>query len=229
MSKKQKRDLALITTELHVAMHREVADIIAIGGLLIEARQHLEHGEWLPWLEENFGSSARTATNYMAAAALAKSATISDLKLRPSALYMLGAASPGDDLYTPEAKAAIFQAAETRWISADQARDIAYEVRPPRPEVDDEEADRQFDEAAAARKAELDNILDGQPPELPSAPDTAPYDVIVPPFDAAVATLVHLQTKSLASFTTTTHRPDEIRAVVTFLKEVADALEAALT
>ena len=70
MSKKISRDLKVITKELHAALKREAADIVAIGDLLIEAHAQLEHGEWLPWLAENFGSSVSTADNYMAAAAL---------------------------------------------------------------------------------------------------------------------------------------------------------------
>jgi hypothetical protein len=73
---------------LHAALKREAADIIAIGDLLIEAHNQLDHGEWLPWLAENFGSSVSTADNYMAAARLAaKYPSIGNLRLRPTALY----------------------------------------------------------------------------------------------------------------------------------------------
>jgi hypothetical protein len=62
--------------------------------LLLEAKEQLEHGEWLPWLETYFGKSVRTAQNYMDAARFAiKYATVAHLMLRPTALYVLGANS----------------------------------------------------------------------------------------------------------------------------------------
>jgi hypothetical protein len=36
-----------------------------IGELLIEAKAALEHGQWLPWLNEHFGWDERTAQRYM--------------------------------------------------------------------------------------------------------------------------------------------------------------------
>ena len=58
-------------------------NVIEIGNLLIESRKHLDHGEWQPWLVENFDLSLRTAQNYCAAAeyvarAQSKSATVAD-------------------------------------------------------------------------------------------------------------------------------------------------------
>lgn len=41
----------------------------AAGRLLTEAREQLRHGEWLPWLEEHFSGSIRTAQGYMRLAA----------------------------------------------------------------------------------------------------------------------------------------------------------------
>lgn len=43
-AKKIRRDMALITTELQTALLRQTTDIIAIGGLLIEAQEQLAHG-----------------------------------------------------------------------------------------------------------------------------------------------------------------------------------------
>jgi len=42
---------------------------IAAGDLLIEAKSHLEHGAWLPWLKEYCAVSERTARLYMRLAA----------------------------------------------------------------------------------------------------------------------------------------------------------------
>ncbi len=52
------RNIALITSELDAALKREATGIITIGSLLIEAREQLDYGEWLAWLEEHFGRAA---------------------------------------------------------------------------------------------------------------------------------------------------------------------------
>ena len=57
--RKKRRAIAQIADDLAAALKRESADIIAIGGLLIEAKDSLDHGKWLPWLKTNFGSSDR--------------------------------------------------------------------------------------------------------------------------------------------------------------------------
>jgi hypothetical protein len=40
-------------------------DTIAAGERLIEAKSLIKHGEWLPWLRDKRGMSARTASRYM--------------------------------------------------------------------------------------------------------------------------------------------------------------------
>ena len=199
-------------------------------------KEQLDHGEWLPWLKKNFGSTNKTAENYMNAARFAaKFEIVSNLKLRPTALYRLGREL--DDptgLYNRQAIEAILKAAETRWINADEARAIAKALQPPKPDRAIEEivagpaseaikAERAAAEQAA--RAEIDDIIDGSPPELSPASEPAVRDVILPPFDQAVATLAQLQTKPLGSFVATTHKPDKIRAISIFLQEVADAIE----
>ena len=222
--KKQMRDIELITTELQAALKREATDVIAIGDLLIEAKEQLlDHGEWLPWLKENFASSKSTAENYMNAARFAtKFPAVGNLKLRPSALYRLGQAlNDPTGLYDRKAIKAILKAAETRWINVDEAEAIAKSLQP-EPFVEAIEAVKA--EMAAAEKAEIDEIFDS-PPELPPATENTVHDVILPPFDQAVGVLTHLQTKPLTSFVATTHGLNKIRAVSVFLQEVADAIK----
>ena len=43
-------------------------NILEIGDRLIEAKEMLAHGEFLPWLRDNVGFSERTARNFMTAA-----------------------------------------------------------------------------------------------------------------------------------------------------------------
>jgi hypothetical protein len=204
MSKKINRDLKVTTKELHTALKRETTDIIAIGDLLVEANAQLDHGEWLPWLAENFGSSVSTADNYLAAARLAaKFPTVANLRLRPTALYVLGhdLASPSG-LYDRKAIRAIFSEAKTKWVNAQRAREIALLLQKPKScETIEEMKAKTADETAA--QAETDDILDGPPPELPASPEATVHDVILPPFDQAIKTLANLQTKSLEKFAAT--------------------------
>lgn len=230
MSKKIKRAIEAIAEQLQTVMKREVTDIIAIGDLLLEAKEHfLEHGEWLPWLQENFGSSIRTAENYMAAARFASQfRNVANLKLRPTALYRLGRELDAPiGFYNIIAVKAILKAAESEWINAERAFEIADALRPkpkwePLKSLDEIDAEMA---AVAKADADVDDILEGPPPELPSAPEVTVEDVILPAFDRAVATLAQLQTKPLASFVGTTHAPDQIRAVSHFLCEAADAID----
>jgi len=219
MSKRKRRDLELITGDLRDVLAREAKDVVTIGNLLIEARSQLDHGQWLPWLAGNFSSSARTAENYMAAARFAtKYETVADLKLRPSALYLLGGEL--DDphgLFNRKVVKAILKEAETEWVSATRAYDIERSLRPkPSPKPTEEEI---------VDDAEIEELLDGPPPELPPAPDTTTHDVILPPFEQAVKTLSLLQTKPLGKFSDTACKPDDIRAISNFLGEVADAID----
>jgi hypothetical protein len=238
--KKAVRDLTQITAELQIALKRETQDIISIGKLLIEAQAQLEHGEWLPWLKdkEHFGSSIRTAENYMCAAKVAaKFATVANLKelrLRPSALYAMGRALETDDeTFTPEAIAAIFKEAESAWVSGSRVYEIAEELWKPPPEPDVEEVspaepEPAADVAAAARRSEEDDILDGPPPELPPAPEAA-HDVVLPAFDQAIRQLTYLQTKPLDSFAGSEHSAHDIRTVGDFLLDIASARERSET
>jgi Protein of unknown function (DUF3102) len=47
------------------AMKRGIVHAMAAGDLLLEAKDQLDHGQWMPWLEANCGMSGRTARRYM--------------------------------------------------------------------------------------------------------------------------------------------------------------------
>jgi Protein of unknown function (DUF3102) len=68
--------------------------IIEIGRELIAAKAEAAHGEWLPWLDREFGWSERTARNFMQVADAFKSASVADftgLSIDATALYALSA------------------------------------------------------------------------------------------------------------------------------------------
>lgn len=59
------RDIEAVTGEI-VHLKQELArNIVDIGLRLIEAKDMLPHGEWLPWLSERVCFSEKTAQNYM--------------------------------------------------------------------------------------------------------------------------------------------------------------------
>jgi hypothetical protein len=109
---------------------RAVADIIEIGRLLIEAKQIVGHGGWLPWLEREFGWTDDTALNFMRVHELSKSRNFRDLNLPVSSLYLLAAPSTPD-----EARLEIAQRAEAgeQLPIAEVKRVVAEHKRPYRP------------------------------------------------------------------------------------------------
>jgi hypothetical protein len=54
---------------------------------------HCAHGEWLPWLEAEFGWTDETARRFMNVAKMAKSHTVLDMEIPMGALYQLAAPS----------------------------------------------------------------------------------------------------------------------------------------
>jgi hypothetical protein len=135
-----------------------------------------------------------------------------------------------DSLYNCKAIAAILTAAETEWINAERAREIAKSLLPPPPaepvdeieEIKAELAAREERRAAErAAQAEIDDILDGPPPELPPAPEPVADDFTLKSFNEAVATLFRLHTKPLNSFTAAAHAPAILNTIARFMTEVA--------
>jgi hypothetical protein len=64
------------------------------GRELIAAKDACKHGEWLPWLDREFGWTVRTAQAYMAVAEAFQSANLAHfggLTIDATALYALAA------------------------------------------------------------------------------------------------------------------------------------------
>ena len=59
------RDIAAVTCEILHLKQELARNIVDIGLRLIEAKEMLSHGEWLPWLEAQAPFSEKTAQNYM--------------------------------------------------------------------------------------------------------------------------------------------------------------------
>ena len=76
---------------------RVIKDVIEIGRHLTEAKVIAGHGNWLPWLEREFGWTEMTATRFINVYEMSKSNKLLDLDLPISAIYLLATPS------TPEA------------------------------------------------------------------------------------------------------------------------------
>ena len=139
-------DRALIqqkTTEIKDRMGRAAQNIVEIGTRLIEVKAAMPHGLFTAWLEDEFGWTDRTARSMMTVADRFKTENFSDLKIAPSALYML--ASPSTE---PEIRDAIVDRAksgdkiERKDVIAAKARRVEATVPPtPTPNPDDIEPD----------------------------------------------------------------------------------------
>jgi Protein of unknown function (DUF3102) len=87
---------------------RVIADVIEIGRRLVECKRICGHGNWLPWLDREFGWSADTAERFIQISALANEIPqVAEFAIPISGLYLLAAPS------TPtEARDAIIERAQ---------------------------------------------------------------------------------------------------------------------
>jgi hypothetical protein len=123
--------LVKITGELHAVFKRGTADVIQVGRLLMLAKNEVGHGEFLPWLEKEFSLSEKSAQRYMAAhkfmievaAPLLKSAKLSDLRLRPSALYELVDLHSRGTATQADIEAILIEAAKS-WVGSKRLTEI---------------------------------------------------------------------------------------------------------
>lgn len=77
------------TSEIRDYMKQAAANVIEIGKRLIVAKGQLGHGHFLAWLSAEFDWSESTAQKMMSVARTFKSVKFTDLRIGPSALYLL--------------------------------------------------------------------------------------------------------------------------------------------
>jgi DUF3102 family protein len=134
-----------------------VENVIEIGRRLVDCRDnHLDHGEWLPWLKREFGWSRQTADNFIHVYERAdKLPNFGNLNLPVSSLYLLAAPGTpqaardevgermeaGEELSTAEVKE-IIQEHKPAEASADDTAD---------PAVEDRDTEHEFEPAKPAR------------------------------------------------------------------------------
>jgi Protein of unknown function (DUF3102) len=208
------RALSKIETDLEAEFKREAESPISIGRLLLKAKELLDaHGEWLAWLKNHFPHAVRTAQRCMSAAEFAdKYATVSHLKLAPSALYALAAAdNRGNDALVQ----AVLREAETAWIDRDRVGQIERALSAP-PASDDEPPRR--------------SSSDDEPPtsEPPAPPPPAPAltpkaAALVASFDNAVEAFKPLLAKRVADFVASAKPDYELQEIANFLLQIVAA------
>jgi hypothetical protein len=104
---------------------RVIGDIIEIGRRLSESKKLCGHGNWLPWLQREFGWSDDTALRFMQVGELAESRNVRDLNLPISGLYLLAAPST-----TEEARQEVIARAESGGrMSVKDVKELIDEVK----------------------------------------------------------------------------------------------------
>ncbi len=106
-------------------LQNTLASAIKIGQELLAVKETLEHGQFLPWLQAEFGWSQRTAYNFMSVAERFEVARIANLKIPPTAAYLLAAPSVPDEAR----QVAISKAEAGEEITFAVAREIVAESR----------------------------------------------------------------------------------------------------
>jgi hypothetical protein len=93
-AKERERVLAENAEEIRALGKRAAGDVIEIGRRLREMKKVCGHGNWLQWLQLEFGWTDRHALNYIRVYELSiKSENFSDLGIPVSGLYLLAAPS----------------------------------------------------------------------------------------------------------------------------------------
>jgi hypothetical protein len=89
-AKAQPRDLATIVTTIKRTFRDDICNIIRRGELFQQAKDQIEHGRWLMWVETNFNWDEQMAQRAMSVAKFAaKYDTVSALNLTKGVLYGL--------------------------------------------------------------------------------------------------------------------------------------------
>lgn len=104
---------------IRVLGKRVTGDVIEIGRLLIECRERCGHGNWLPWLDREFGWSADTAERFIRLNKLADQIPqIAEYDIPVSGLYMLAAPSTPESARTEVIERAEAGEASSRGMKA---------------------------------------------------------------------------------------------------------------
>ena len=112
-------------------VEKTVEDIIEVGKELLAVKEIVGYGNFGAWLRLEFGWTDRTARNFMAVAEQfgGRTETISELKIDPTAAYLLSAPSAPDEAR----QQAVERAEAGEQITTSVAKEILAETRKKRP------------------------------------------------------------------------------------------------
>lgn len=114
------------TEAIRQQVRNTMESAIQIGQELLTVKEALPHGQFLPWLQAEFGWAERTARNFMAVdEQFGKSAIIADLPIQPTAAYLLAAPSVPDEAR----QVAIKKAEAGEQITVAEAKEIVAEAK----------------------------------------------------------------------------------------------------
>jgi hypothetical protein len=130
------------TEEIRRLAARSSADIVEIGHRLIAVKEHLAHGEFLPWIDREFGWSDVTARRFMSVAR-AFGQIVHGERFEARALYALASgdvpeevrqefvarAEAGEPVRYRDVKEAVEQAKATAPVSPRQAERITEAIK----------------------------------------------------------------------------------------------------
>src|SRR5712671_6813941 len=124
-----RRSLKTIEASLAKSLAAKDKSELECGQWLIEAKDQLEHGEWLTWLDAHFPHSVSTAERWVGVAALCtKFVKLTNLKITKGGLYAL--ADEIDEIDDRIISAIVKAAAESpKWIKEHDIRPILYRER----------------------------------------------------------------------------------------------------
>lgn len=154
-----KLDLFDDRAEIELAAHsavikalgkRVISDVIEIGARLTACKKLCGHGNWLPWLDREFGWTEQHARKFMHVAEMSKSNNLFDLDIPVSGLYLLAAPS------TPEtARETIIEHAQNgEALTLDQVKQMIADAR----KDESDKYERRLADAQAKYKAEADQL-----------------------------------------------------------------------
>lgn len=186
------RTIETITSEILELKKQAGKAVLGIGQRLIEAKETLPHGEWLPWLTEQVDFSERTAQYYMR---LAREWT------NPQSIADLGATKAFKLLALPsEEREAFIQERNVVDMSARELEQAIKERDEARAAAQRAEADKHTAEQARAKMAEEMGMLNASLASAQDAREQAMQDVArleaeladlkAQPVDVAVETVV---------------------------------------
>lgn len=183
------QQLELTTNEKVLVQHAEairvlgrrvVQDVIEIGRRLTEAKEIAGHGNWLPWLEREFGWTQQTAFNFMSVYDMAVSSKLpnfGNLNLPISGLYLLAAPSTPVDV-----REQVLEIAESgEQLSLEQIKQMVDDAKVKGGTDERAKAERRLQEANRKHDEEVARLTADLETSLPMAELTAEIEKHVQP------------------------------------------------